>query len=70
MKGILEISTTVFAFCAGGFFMWHFFGILRHGRLEIYEDNLAILYAEIIACGVFILIAVINFVLLIKAKKG
>ena len=70
MKGILELATTVFAFCVGGFILWHFSQIVQRGTFLIAEPNLWILYSEIVACGIFILIAVLNFVLLIKGKKG
>lgn len=50
--------------------MWHFFQIARFDKYTIYEPNLGILYSEIVACVVVILIAVLNFILLIKSRKG
>jgi len=70
VKSILELITTVFAFCFGGFLLWHFFQIARFDKYTIYEPNLGILYSEIVACVVVILIAVLNFILLIKSRKG
>ena len=70
MKGILELITTVFSFGFGGFLLWHFFQIARFDEYTIYESNLGILYAEIVICGLVVLIAVLNFILLIKARKG
>ena len=46
MKGILELITTVFAFCIAGYLMWLFVQTLKYKEYYVSEQNHVILLTE------------------------
>jgi len=70
---MFEAMRTAWAFglvaALGGFFLWHFLLIQKHGRISVGEPNKYILWGEIVASGGLILLGLerlITFLVHIK----